>query len=390
MDLQETKMSCGNAVIREVLKRVDKKHFKKYVPLSCNCKDFLGMKNELLKNGANAVAYKDYEIPEKLAKDQYLILQTKSNGCFHFLLLLKLKKKKALIFDPAYGQFYMSREELTSIYTKNALIVEKGEGASVTIKQPCIIKTKTKVFLAFLSLIRGVSALFFFLLISNTNAAGRSILFLLPFTLSLSISVIFMNYLNKRYMEKKVLPYLQEGKVDQYEDAVLLFSDSLRKVERFYDQIVFLLVALVLVLSQNAIFIWLFVLNCLLFITIDKLTLHSLEQYKAKCAYQESAFLYKVNLDYKKAISLYELSHKSSIKYAFILMSAKLVSLLLLGVALVGFMYSQKINGISYFISSFSIFAATGFNVSSLLREKEEEKIRQTMYRLGNSFVATL
>lgn len=392
MDLQESKSTCGNAVVREIIKTLDSKHFSNYVPLERECSSFLSIKNELEEKGQYVTAYKDYILPNKIEKGELILAQILKDEILHFVLIKRIKKNIVTYFDPSIGLLDIKKDLFLLNFTGNAMIIKRGKGVKKKVRMPKLIDDFTKFLLSFLAIIRGVSSLGFFLLISDTKYAKYSLIFLSLFLLSLILTTLIIQWKIKKNMDNIVFPYIRITSLNNYEDAMTTISLSYKLFENKLDKLTFICISFIFVLTQNFIFIWLFIITIIMFVSINILTEKLLEKKMALSTYYETSFLdeLKAKNNIQKAKKTFIKARKNSFNYLKIILISRGICLALVAILLIGFMYFIDRNEISYFVSTYAIFSSIGLAISTINNSKEESELRKKIYRLGKTYTSYL
>lgn len=162
MVLQEEKLTCGNACIRNILIILKKdKSYSTYF-INSSCDSFSKIKNELNQNNIYYTGYKinDFKYIER--KHLPAIMQIYNGTNYHFVILYSINNRYAKIIDPQYGKLIIKLNKLKEISTGNFLLLDsyKKDIAKKTSLQ--FINFKQRLLYYFLSIFQLISLTIFY------------------------------------------------------------------------------------------------------------------------------------------------------------------------------------------------------------------------------------
>ena len=166
-----------------------------------------------------------------------LVVLKVDEKAFHSVLLLKITKKKAYLFDPSKGKITMKMSEFKDIWTHMALMIKDGLRTTRPEIAPDFISTKDKVTLPFFQILSGLS-----LLIGSYFIDKDAYIFvpIALFSLFIIFELLFRDNLVKamRKMDEAINYYTLDDGVDYY--SFYVDSEKYRyKALSFYPNVIY-------------------------------------------------------------------------------------------------------------------------------------------------------
>lgn len=386
MDLQETENSCGRACVREALRTVWPRVYKDFVIVEESCADFLSIRNELEKDGVVTSARTDVTVDE-LEKNLPgpAILQFKSGFDYHFVVLKSLKKKKAVIYDPACGEYKTGIDEAFEGFTGKVLILSPGQKPEKQrgFKPLDLLGTGTKVGLAFLALFRGLLSFMFFAMISSAEYALGSLLPLVLFLISLVATIALSSSENNSFATRRVLPNIHSRRrSSRFFDAMEAHSSAMSLYEAFWDCFAFLLLGIFIFGLQNTDMILLFCATVFLFFACEFFLRKLLSRSYALTCKRENR-MRQVDEKQRTLVEDYSFAKEAGKKYLWIAAVGRIVAFSMVLLALVGYFRFLENPSASDFISDAFVLLGSGISVIRMLSTRERfTNVRKNLYKL--------
>lgn len=393
MDLQENEMSCGKACVREALRMFWPRFFKDLIPVLSDCRDFFALKCELEKNGVKAEAYGDVTKAKLSETKTPAVLQMEDGERFHFVLLKSVRKEKAVIYDPAHGEFKAGIDEAFEGFTGNVLYLKLGEKPEKKTKfhSTDLISPQTKFILAFLALLRGFTSFLFFAMISSSEHAIGSLFPLAVFLISLVLTLVFTSHENSVFGKKRILPLLSDrSETSSFFEAMKAHGESIGFYETFWDCLSFLLLSLFVFCLQDILTIALFAGSIFLFFACEWFLKKNLSRIYSLTSFRE-ARLRKTDSHGRTIEQDYQTAQKTGRIYISLWALGRFITLAMVSVALIGFFTVMENPSASDFVSDAFLIFGSGFAIIKIMALPDRfSSVRQRLYLLDPQILNSL
>ena len=214
--IQKEAGECGLIVVRYLIGKFYKNSKIGYLPLKNTCKNFLEIQQSLedfgiFSEGLEITNHKEFLCNKKINP---FIAQIEFKKEKHFIIVLKIIGKFALVYFPESGTKIISVKKLFNISTSNILYIRRFERKKKRVIN--LIKAKEVFNLTLLSLFSLTGIICFLQLLNNQKLQLFSFL-LVPFILLLFYLTHFYNLKIFKRMDQEVFASYLEKNVSERE-----------------------------------------------------------------------------------------------------------------------------------------------------------------------------
>ena len=384
MVYQEDNNSCGNACVRNILLLItkDKSYSNYYIDNKCD--NFAKIKNELAKNNIFYEGYKIENLSTIKKENLPAIIQIYNGSKYHFIVLLSIKKNKAKIFDPQFGDIILKLDDLKFISTGRILLFNSSTKGYIKNKTLQFIPLVIRLQYYILSIFQIFSLLLFF----NSIVCNEKFVFKFIYGLISGSVILVHNLLNistKKYLNKILNLYsIDSDNKDDITSLSKVLNNELSIISTTISYIVTFLVCL-FILSYNPYEEIVILFPILSFIIKTYLT-PLINNNKRKNFYFEDIAFTHLKTDKKRYFSFLDKAQKSAYKIIILSIIPYIILFSLLGLyMLLNFLFNPSFNTnriFFYFFISFFIYSCLN-KIQSIINKKNDTYIELNKMKMS-------
>lgn len=306
MVYQSYDSDCGKASVRNLLSEVYKDDSYEIVPLNNDCEDFLSIREELLRFDCKYTSYDVDRITQVTGSQLPGIANVSHAGKSHFVLLLKIGKKKVEVLDPQFGRYALSLNEFHDVFLHKMLLKDTIGKKEKHMKKSLLLRSeKVCYFLCFL--FQAILATFLVLSTGSKDAFMPSMISLLGLLGMMVLQSSLNRMILRRLEEKVMMPYLQANRARDMDKLSSLFLLCIKRHSNALSY-GFAIYVLMFLLIFNRYFLSFLSLIAIAFLLIRVPLAKEKNKVNRDCSLLEESFREKLNqgdetgkLDYQKA-----------------------------------------------------------------------------------------
>ena len=316
MVIQSEEKGCGKACVRNLLSLLYHDESFHRVYLMNDCTTFASIRTEMERFD---VYYESYHVDSvKEIKKNFLpcIAQIIEEDTSHFVVIKKIKKKRILFLDSAFGEIDLSIQEFEKIFTHNCLLKSKYAKKSATLSTS-LLSLKEEIFYAFCFVFESLIGCLFVV----TTGIENGFIYMIISLSILAIFILLQNGFNLKLQDKLektvLLPFMKNS--DCQNDFLYLSKIIQLQIGKRNKTISYgvLLIMLTFLLLFNTYHLAMLTLISLLFSLIRFPLLEKRGKINRDCSLKEFEFLKHVKVNYKESVNIFHEAKKIGKKYVF-------------------------------------------------------------------------